>query len=1047
MRKQLLALATVALSVTAVSAEDLIFAYNAGPAGEATAVDMTGATVLYEATDSDFTESEINQGYAESGSNRKFSTACYGTTADGQSWNNNTEGNNTWGTNMKAYGIPMGFDFIFNGTKVNSAVIGAAAYMFVGNGEITYNMSNNTKLLWSYGESNDMISMGGVSGCPGYKLSYKTVGEAPNRMFVVEWDNVIAGFTAFFPTTKYSCQIQLCENGNINYVLLNIDGNKQLPECGLRAGKTCGALTGNYTDGVTYKSGDNMQNVTVEGFDGAGKSLSITYPLPVTSPTAQPTDLKLTATSTNINGEFTAAENTDHYLVLCTKDATLTATPEDGTTYSAGLDEEGNPYMLGNALIGYWGSAPAFSAANLEGFTDYNIFVFSANANGTNGPKYLTSSPLSGSAKTLPGKIDYKVISDSPTSIKIDFDEVPEGVEVMVVSTQNFWFANSIEIPIKGAFGDAVAGEPAGDDNEGTPDKPLSEAQVGDILNTPEPDRSTTRPDPKEGGEVIYIGKADEPLMIENLEPNSYRYFMVLPFVTTENGRQIGTVASYMSGMTTLSPDYQPDKTTQSNYPIGNIPQWWETHPATKYSDYTEGEQIWASWTSDGGMRTDPSYFYTDCNISAVNNDNPKHAELIFNPIICNDRHYVATLNLNWVSFQVGSTNDYGDWQDNDMIEISASTDNGETWESLIKYDKDNHPVFSSWKYAEIKIDLNRYHNGERVILKLNTQQTKAAGQVRISYNNWMTLTQEEFIAVPELRIDNNATTHNSAKISWFTTDETQNKFEVQYGKYSASSSEVATTSVIVNEKKELELTNLDPNTEYYVKVRAIVPVVVEEEGEGEGEGEGENEPANAPRRISKKAAADEEVVWTESEWSDTKYFRTKAIPNPADPTPAEADFKFFQSSHSVILTWTGNDELDRYELQYRTSTGEWSEIISTTSTMVIIDGLDYDTRYLVRLKAYGAREYESGWIQSNFTTPADDGSGINAITGEEIRVSAEAGVLEIEGAAGLAVAVYTANGTVVAMTANASNHESYNLAKGVYIVAVGNDSYKIAVK
>jgi hypothetical protein len=113
-----------------------------------------------------------------------------------------------------------------------------------------------------------------------------------------------------------------------------------------------------------------------------------------TTPSAQPTNLILTASNTSVNGYFAASTTADNYLVLRSTSATLTVLPVTGTNYTVGNN-------LGNALIIQKDANLSFIDIGLSPSTIYYYFVFANNSNcfGSS-PNYLTSNPLISSVTT-----------------------------------------------------------------------------------------------------------------------------------------------------------------------------------------------------------------------------------------------------------------------------------------------------------------------------------------------------------------------------------------------------------------------------------------------------------------------------------------------------------------------------------------------------------------------------------------------------------------------------------------------------------------------
>jgi len=110
------------------------------------------------------------------------------------------------------------------------------------------------------------------------------------------------------------------------------------------------------------------------------------------TPASAPTSLVLTASNTAIIGSFTAAAGANRYLSVISTANTLSATPVDGTTYTAGQS-------FGGGTIINFSTATSFSVSGLTVSTPYYFFVFAANSECTGEPFYNVTS-LNGSAIT-----------------------------------------------------------------------------------------------------------------------------------------------------------------------------------------------------------------------------------------------------------------------------------------------------------------------------------------------------------------------------------------------------------------------------------------------------------------------------------------------------------------------------------------------------------------------------------------------------------------------------------------------------------------------
>ncbi len=194
---------------------------------------------------------------------------------------------------------------------------------------------------------------------------------------------------------------------------------------------TSATLTNNPVDGTIYNAGNILGNATVvqrnasTTFTANGLLPNTTYyffvfalnnvacisgpaynttapltnsqatlPLPACiTPSAQPTNLILTVNNTAISGNFSAVAGADSYLIVLSTSPTLSASPVDVSTYTAGD-------ALGGGIVLASTQSTSFVATNLLPTTTYYFFVFASNKNCTGGPLYLVTSPLIGNVTT-----------------------------------------------------------------------------------------------------------------------------------------------------------------------------------------------------------------------------------------------------------------------------------------------------------------------------------------------------------------------------------------------------------------------------------------------------------------------------------------------------------------------------------------------------------------------------------------------------------------------------------------------------------------------
>ncbi len=195
---------------------------------------------------------------------------------------------------------------------------------------------------------------------------------------------------------------------------------------------------------------DHPEYVAMIWGDGTVGSLNCSTTTPCTAPTAQPTALILTPSTTSIAGSFTAASPApSSYLVVRSTNNSLSANPVNATTYTAGQS-------LGGGTVVQYSSSTTFTDASLTASTTYYYFIFSANNTScTGGPVYFTTGPLTGNSTTTAGtpactaptaQPTTLVLTPSTTSIAGSFTAAsPAPSSYLVVrSTNNSLSANPV---------------------------------------------------------------------------------------------------------------------------------------------------------------------------------------------------------------------------------------------------------------------------------------------------------------------------------------------------------------------------------------------------------------------------------------------------------------------------------------------------------------------------------------------------------------------------------------------------------------------------
>ncbi|MGB4845622.1 MAG: endonuclease [Ferruginibacter sp.] len=156
-----------------------------------------------------------------------------------------------------------------------------------------------------------------------------------------------------------------------------------------------------------------------------------TLPLPAcTTPALPPSNLLLTPSNTVIVGSFNAEATANRYLSVVSSSNTLSASPANGTTYTAGQS------FGGGTIINYTSSAN-FTVTGLTVNTTYYIFVFSVNAECSGEPFYNITS-LNGSTVT----------TNDPSGIPPGYYDIAAGLTCGPLKTAlyNIISANYIQL-------------------------------------------------------------------------------------------------------------------------------------------------------------------------------------------------------------------------------------------------------------------------------------------------------------------------------------------------------------------------------------------------------------------------------------------------------------------------------------------------------------------------------------------------------------------------------------------------------------------------
>lgn len=282
-------------------------------------------------------------------------------------------------------------------------------------------ITTGTPVVWNftttdkpcYCPSTGSTSSYGITG-----VQFNTINNTSTATNVA-YSNFTAISTTVLKTVSYNINVFVNTNGNnTNYQTVWIDwnGNGLFTDagetynlgtatntanglssaCPLSITVPAGAITGQTRMRVQSKLGSATGSSCATGFSGEVEdyTLDIIPASPCSTPTAQPTALLLSPTGTFISGSFTPASPApNNYLVVYNTTGTV-PTPTNGSTYSVG-----GTIGAGNIVVSTDNST-SFTISGLTNTTTYYVFVFSYNSFCTGGPRYNTTSPLTGFTTT-----------------------------------------------------------------------------------------------------------------------------------------------------------------------------------------------------------------------------------------------------------------------------------------------------------------------------------------------------------------------------------------------------------------------------------------------------------------------------------------------------------------------------------------------------------------------------------------------------------------------------------------------------------------------
>lgn len=667
-------------------------------------------------------------------------------------------------------GFPIGFDFEFNDKMMNQFAISSTGYIALGRDQVTLQAGEEGWIMTR--DYEDEINAIGAALKDAQtwqettEVSYKLLGEAPNRVLVVQFKDLPIGLNW---SGEYmgglNSQIRLYETTNRIEIIFGAftapEGYEETTR-DLRTG-----LRGTGDDRLIVGRPDWEQDYTFDQYiaeaGGSGtmgvcatnltSGLTYTFDIPgkCVTPVETISDLVVKSTTTEIYGEFTATTDADKFLVLLAKGEGGDL-PVDGTFYRP-LDS------IGNSVVMTFDGQDTITMPyqiKLEASTNYTVTVVPANALCSGGPLYGTAT----TAKILskPGIAQSVTVTGTELN-SLTFDVVANETNNVLVLLSDSVRTNRPYANIR-EFGN-----------------PEGELKVGDKVG--------------EVSYVVYMGPSAEGVVVEDLVPNQAYFLRAISYDEAYN-YATEYVEDRCATVNTLP--WLPDLTNED---LNDLPAGWKAG----------GQEKAMVNSGENGYGVDAMKVLM--NISQ-NAETGALNTLSFGRFLVDKRDAAFNFTYNmhiWQRF--GGNQPYGEWAENDTLAVQVRRDGGD-WENILLIDATNNVKPEAvTDFIPVEADLTNFVN-ETIEIRLYWNCFSGSG-VRFRAEQFKA-DGRPIPVIPDVTISD--ITWNSANVTWRGEQET---YEFAYAK---AGEEFA--AQIVNEKA-VALTDLTHLTTYQVKVRGIV--------------------------------------------------------------------------------------------------------------------------------------------------------------------------------------------------------------------------------
>ena len=558
-------------------------------------------------------------------------------------------------------GIPIGFDFLFDGKTYDKFVIGGIGFIVLGD-NTSENVTLGSGMMRFWSPIIGICSDGSVYKLANTAIRYKTEGSAPNRVLTVEYTDM-AYLEDMDVDNSLDYQIKLYEaDSRIEMIFgstMTFGNAYDWFSVGIRGEN--GAHFREPIDGdwsaTQYES--NYTTVSNTTFP-EGLKYTFTLPEPCQAPTASVSDLVLTATSTMVTGEAAVEEGAAEGYIVVASTAEITGVPEAGT-YAVGDDLLGGKVLaveeLGGTSISFEDGDERYGSALLPNTTYYYaVYLYNFKCSGE--PQYGPIASENITTNTS-APASLKVVSLSGEEIKLTVTANDKEEDVLVAVTDVLGTDAAGNRILIGDFG-----------------YPEADAEVGDTIWKVTEDYSgnVSR---SFGGTVLYTGSASDAISFtEGLEDNTIYHFAA--FSLGENGQY----SSLFAQADTLTPAVLPFEADFGTMPCYTYPYGWEGS--------SEDFMVQRPYHGVGSV---------SAVFAAPTAGETGEGQLVLPPIDIPEGNGVRlVLNYGISSYKSRFDNSFNraDWTDNDSIVFEYSVEGSDNWIKAFALTKLNADEFPS---------------------------------------------------------------------------------------------------------------------------------------------------------------------------------------------------------------------------------------------------------------------------------------------------------------------------------------------------------------